>query len=178
MKSRKKSWQHRRSNSANPFHPGGALAPPFLFLFTACSINWILMNRVAVQFLDQGFHRMLFDAMPLPVFVVDEDVHIMECNAAATRLFGPDKQMILKRRGGEVLHCVNAKKVPEGCGHAPACHDCPVRNAVQAAARGQCVTRRECAAGTGCRRQDHPGGFANKLQSVRVRTSQVHPPGS
>ena len=99
------------------------------------------MNRVAVQFLDQGFHRMLFDAMPMPVFVVDEDVHIMECNAAATRLFGPDKQMILKRRGGEVLHCVNATKVPEGCGHAPACHDCPVRNAVQAAARGQCVTR-------------------------------------
>ena len=71
------------------------------------------MNRVAVQFLDQGFHRMLFDAMPMPVFVVDEDVRILECNAAATRLFGPDKQAVLKRRGGEVLHCVNAA---EGAG--------------------------------------------------------------
>jgi PAS domain-containing protein len=101
------------------------------------------MNRVAVQFLDQGFHRMLFDAMPLPVFVLDDDVRILECNAAATRLFGPDKQTILKRRGGEVLHCVHAKEVAEGCGHAPACPDCPVRNAVQAACRGEPVSRQK-----------------------------------
>ena len=101
------------------------------------------MNRVAVQFLDQGFHRMLFDAMPMPVFVLDEDVRVLECNAAAGRLFGPDKQAILKRRGGEVLHCVHAKEVPEGCGRAPACSDCPVRKAVQAAYRGQPVTRQK-----------------------------------
>jgi PAS domain-containing protein len=101
------------------------------------------MNRVAVQFLDQGFHRMLFDAMPVPVFVVDEDVRILECNAAAVRLFGPDKYLIVRRRGGEVLHCVHAKEVPEGCGRAPTCPDCPVRKAVQAASRGQRVTRQE-----------------------------------
>jgi PAS domain-containing protein len=101
------------------------------------------MNRVAVQFLDQGFHRMLFDAMPMPVFVVDEDVRILECNAAAVRLFGPDKQAIIKRRGGEVLHCVHAKEVPEGCGRTPVCPDCPVRKAVQAASRGQRVTRQK-----------------------------------
>ena len=101
------------------------------------------MNRVAVQFLDQGFHRMLFDAMPMPVFVVDEDVCILECNAAAARLFGPDKQTIVKRRGGEVLHCVHATEVPEGCGRAPVCPGCPVRKAVQAASRGQRVTRQK-----------------------------------
>ena len=84
---------------------------------------------------------MLFDAMPMPVFVVDEDVRILECNAAAVRLFGPDKQAIIKRRGGEALHCVHAKEVPEGCGRAPACPDCPVRKAVQAASRGRRVTR-------------------------------------
>ena len=86
---------------------------------------------------------MLFDAMPMPVFVLDEDVRVLECNAAAGRLFGPDKQAILKRRGGEVLHCVHAKEVPEGCGRAPACSDCPVRKAVQAAYRGQPVTRQK-----------------------------------
>jgi PAS domain-containing protein len=101
------------------------------------------MNRVAVQFLDQGFHRMLFNAMPMPVFVVDEDVRILECNAATVRLFGPDKQAIIKRRGGEILHCVHAKEVPEGCGRAPACPDCPVRNAVQAATQGRPVTRQK-----------------------------------
>ena len=86
---------------------------------------------------------MLFDAMPVPVFVVDEDVRILECNAAAARLFGPDKQAIVKRRGGEVLHCVHAMEVPEGCGHAPACPDCPVRKSVRAASRGRRVMRQE-----------------------------------
>jgi len=32
------------------------------------------MRQLAIQFLDQGFHRVLFDAMPMPVFVVDKDV--------------------------------------------------------------------------------------------------------
>ena len=86
---------------------------------------------------------MLFDAMPMPVFVVDDAVRILECNAAAARLFGPDKQAIVKRRGGEVLHCVHAMEVPEGCGHAPACPDCPVRKSVRAATRGRRVTRQE-----------------------------------
>ena len=86
---------------------------------------------------------MLFDAMPMPVFVMDEDMRILECNAAATRLFGPDKQTVVKQRGGEVLHCVHAMEVPEGCGRAPACPDCPVRNAVQAAAQGRPVTRQK-----------------------------------
>jgi len=84
---------------------------------------------------------MLFDAMPMPVFVVDEDVRILECNAASVRFFGPDKQAVVKRRGGEVLHCVHATEVREGCGHTPACSDCPVRKAVQAASRGRSVTR-------------------------------------
>ena len=116
------------------------------------------MNRVAVQFLDQGFHRLLLDAMPMPVFVVDADVCILECNTAAVRLFGPDKQTIVKRRGGEVLHCVHAKQVPEGCGRAPVCPDCPVRKAVQTASRGQRVTRQkarmELAAGGKTTRMD------------------------
>lgn len=86
---------------------------------------------------------MLFDRMPMPVFVVDEDVRILECNAAAVRFFGPDKQAVVKRRGGEVLHCVHAKEVSEGCGRAPACSDCPVRQAVQAASRGEPVTRQK-----------------------------------
>ena len=60
-----------------------------------------------------------------------------------SELFGQDKQTIVKRRGGEVLHCVHAKEVPEGCGRAPACPDCLVRKAVQAASRGRRVTRQE-----------------------------------
>jgi len=100
------------------------------------------MNRIGVQFLDQGLHRALFDAMPMPVFVVDRDVGILEYNAAAGRLFGPDKQTVLDRRGGEVWHCLHATEAPNGCGHARACRTCLVRESVTAAADGRRISRR------------------------------------
>lgn len=99
------------------------------------------MSRLPVQFLEQGFHRVLFDAMPLPVFVVDENVSIFDYNAAAAKWIGKNKRLILRHRGGEVLDCLHAAEAPEGCGRAPACQDCVVRNSVRAAARGRRVTR-------------------------------------
>jgi PAS domain S-box-containing protein len=100
------------------------------------------MNRIAVQFLDQGLHRTLFDAMPMPVFVVDKDVSVLEYNAAAVRLFGSEKQKILDRRSGEVMHCLHAAETPNGCGYASACKNCVVRESVRTAMEGQRVTRR------------------------------------
>ena len=101
------------------------------------------MNRLAVQFLDQGFHRMLFDAMPMPVFVVNEDVCILECNAAAAKLLGRSKQFLVGKRCGEALNCIHAREVPEGCGRSPDCGECVVRQSVRAASRGRTVVRHE-----------------------------------
>lgn len=99
------------------------------------------MSRLAIDFLEQGLHRVLFDAMPIPVFVVDNDVCILEYNAAAGRLLGAEKQYYLNRRGGDVLECIHAADSPEGCGRGKACGDCMVRNAVKAAVQGKRVTR-------------------------------------
>jgi PAS domain-containing protein len=99
------------------------------------------MNRLPIEFLEQGFHRVLFDAMPLPVFVVDDDVCIFDYNAAAARLMGKGKRFILRHRGGEVLNCIHAAETPGGCGRAPACRDCVVRKSVRTAARGRRVIR-------------------------------------
>ncbi len=100
------------------------------------------MNRVPVQFLDESFHRRVFDAIPIPVLVVDEDAGILEYNAAAAELIGHDKRRVLTRKGGEVLHCVYAVGNPEGCGNGEVCTDCVLRQSVEAAAKGQGVTRR------------------------------------
>ena len=99
------------------------------------------MNRLPVEFLEQGFHRVLFDTMPLPVFVVDEDVCIFDYNAAAAKLLGKGKRLILRHRGGEVLDCIHAAETPGGCGRAPSCRDCVVRKSVRAATRGRRVIR-------------------------------------
>ncbi|MGA9449771.1 MAG: PAS domain-containing protein [Verrucomicrobiia bacterium] len=99
------------------------------------------MRQLAVQFLDQGFHRVLFDAMPMPVFVVDKDVCIFDYNAAAARLLRKDKKLVIRRRGGEVLKCVHSLEGAKECGSAPACRDCTVRKSVRMAARGRRVVR-------------------------------------
>ena len=100
------------------------------------------MRQLAVQFLDQGFHRVLFDAMPMPVFVVDKDVCIFDYNAAAARLLKKDKRLIIRRRAGEVLNCVHSMEGTKGCGSTSACRDCTVRKSVRTAARGRRVVRR------------------------------------
>ncbi|MGB8368560.1 MAG: PAS domain-containing protein [Limisphaerales bacterium] len=86
---------------------------------------------------------MLFDAMPMPVFVVDEDVRILECNAAAAKLLGKSKQFLVGKRCGEALNCIHAREVPEGCGRSPDCGGCVVRKSVRAASQGRSVIRQE-----------------------------------
>lgn len=80
--------------------------------------------------------------MPMPVFLVDQDVSILEYNSAAARLLGNDKGKVINRRGGDVLNCLHAHETPKGCGHAAACAECVVRNSVRDAAHNRHVTRR------------------------------------
>jgi PAS domain-containing protein len=100
------------------------------------------MRKVEIQFLDQGFHRVLFDAVPVPIFVVDKDVCILEYNAAAAQLLKKTRRFVIGQRCGEVLRCIHSMEMPGGCGHALACRDCVVRNSVRAASRGYRVVRR------------------------------------
>jgi hypothetical protein len=86
--------------------------------------------------------RSVFDAIPSLIFVVDDDVRIHEYNAAAAELLLIKRSFVLKRRGGEVLNCLHAADVPEGCGRAPKCKDCVIRNSVTEALQGNRVVRR------------------------------------
>ena len=99
------------------------------------------MSRLDVEFFDQGLHRVLFDAMPLPVFVVDQDVNVLECNAAAARLLKWDRRPAKPAKVGELLHCLHASKIAGGCTGSPLCPDCRLRESVRAASRGQAVKR-------------------------------------
>lgn len=90
----------------------------------------------------EDLFRAIFDGIPSLIFVVDDDVQIHEFNSAAAPLLAADKATILKRRGGEALHCLHWRDVPEGCGRAPFCKDCVIRNSVSAAFQGKKVVRR------------------------------------
>jgi PAS domain-containing protein len=99
------------------------------------------MSAVAIQFLDQGLHRVIFDAMPMPVFVVDQDVSILEYNTAAAALLGADRRKVVPRKSGDVLQCIHSGENAKGCGHSRSCCDCVVRRSVQSAVQGVEVRR-------------------------------------
>ncbi len=88
-----------------------------------------------------GLYRAILDAIPSAVFVVEEDVRVVDLNVTAERLAAADRDFIVRRRGGEVLHCLHASQTPQGCGHSPACRECIVRRSVGEALNGQHVAR-------------------------------------
>ncbi len=87
-------------------------------------------------------HPEILDSIPLPIFLVDDDVRILDLNHAASAAFGLTKETIYLRRGGEVLHCLHSLDVPEGCGRGPACKTCVIRNSVAASVKGTGTARR------------------------------------
>jgi PAS domain-containing protein len=88
-----------------------------------------------------GLLKIIFDAMPSMVFVVDDDVRIHEYNKAAADFLQIDRTAVLKRRGGEILHCIHSTESPEGCGHAHFCEACVIRNSVKSASEGNRIVR-------------------------------------
>lgn len=89
-----------------------------------------------------SYDRSIFDAIPIPVFVVDHDVQIHRLNGAAARFCGQDERTVYRRRGGDVLRCLHSTDSPEGCGHGPMCRNCVIRNSVTNCLQGQTVSRK------------------------------------
>ncbi len=72
--------------------------------------------------------QVLFNALPLPLFRVNKEVEILDLNNAAKILFNTSPAQALRKKGGDILHCINAAS---GCGNAPSCADCLIRNSVR-----------------------------------------------
>ncbi len=87
------------------------------------------------------FLHNLFDTIPASIFIVDRDVRIHHLNAAAVNLLSANKETVHLMRGGEALHCLHSIETPEGCGRAPACKDCVIRNSVNRSFEGGSVQR-------------------------------------
>ena len=90
----------------------------------------------------QDFFKAILNAIPSPVFVVDSDVRIIEFNEAAAPLLVQNPGVALRLRGGEAMHCLHSSDVPEGCGRAPFCSDCVIRNSVSQSFSGRKISRR------------------------------------
>jgi len=91
---------------------------------------------------DKGYFRTVFDAFPSPVFVVDQDVRVLEANAAAPGAFG-ERDVFLKKLCGDMVRCVHCWKTGAACGTTEACKACVVRNSVGKTFAGNQIVRRK-----------------------------------
>ena len=100
------------------------------------------MNTDNIENLGSDFLRLIFEVIPLPIFIVDEDVVVCGINSAAQKMLDVSPVQALFKRGGEVFHCIHSTEATEGCGRAPACKDCAIRNAVNESFKGGKTYRR------------------------------------
>lgn len=92
---------------------------------------------------DISFSRTVYDAVPSPILVVNEDVRIIDHNQAAEKILSPQSQVVMRRRAGEVLHCLNAGLTPQGCGRSEPCRDCVIRGSVNRCLATGTLTRQK-----------------------------------
>lgn len=91
--------------------------------------------------LDGGNERYIHavtNALPLPIFVIDQQMQVLDANEAGARLQGDGET--LARLCGEALHCINHTE-QGGCGSTRNCDDCVVQSAVRRALAGERVVR-------------------------------------
>jgi PAS domain-containing protein len=84
----------------------------------------------------------MVDAIPFPLFVVDDDVRILAFNNAAAAMLGDKPQLALSTKGGEALHCIHSTEAIGGCGFSEACKKCVVRTSVGVSCREGIAVRR------------------------------------
>jgi PAS domain-containing protein len=101
--------------------------------------------------------QLIFDAIPYPALVVDDDVRIQTCNAAALSLTGAhERKDLLTKRGGEAFNCLHATDAADGCGHGEACQYCVLRKSVYEVFADKKIIKRQ-----------------HKLELVHNHTTQV-----
>lgn len=91
---------------------------------------------------NNSYYRSILDAMPIPVFIVDDDMRLVDWNRMASVVFGLEKPEAVLVRGGDALHCLHSTDSPDGCGRGPFCRSCVIRNSVGESMKGMSVVRR------------------------------------
>ncbi|MBA7632848.1 Adaptive-response sensory-kinase SasA [subsurface metagenome] len=73
----------------------------------------------------------IFDAVPVGMLLVDENMIVKRVNDAIRQIVGREYLQIINQRVGNALRCVNSTYNEKGCGYSPACAACPLRKAIE-----------------------------------------------
>ena len=122
--------------------------------------------------MEQNIFKSVFLNMPMLAFIVDRDVRIFEYNKQAQKdLLGPRAFKAIKKKGGEVLHCINSFETEKGCGAGEACRYCVVRNSVNEAFKNRPAYRKTTA--LELKKGNNRVNMSVVLSAVRVARGRV-----
>lgn len=82
------------------------------------------------------------DAIPTPVFIVDENGVVLKSNQAAAHTFNTSHLNIDNKRVGDVLQCLYSFETTEGCGHSNSCNKCITLNSIAESYNGEIIVHR------------------------------------
>jgi PAS domain S-box-containing protein len=72
----------------------------------------------------------MFDNAPITLVLVDQERRVRRVNRVASELSSRSAEDMIGLRDGEALRCVYSLDNPKGCGYAPSCTECALRNTV------------------------------------------------
>ena len=73
----------------------------------------------------------IFDAVPVGMLLVDENMIVKRVNDATKQLVRREYLQIINQRVGNALRCVNSTYNEKGCGYGPVCAACPLRKTIK-----------------------------------------------
>lgn len=91
-----------------------------------------------------GCFRVVLDALPEIVLVLNDKRQIVFANNVAVSALGGDAQSLLRLRPGEAVSCIHAKEMKAGCGTSDSCRYCGAIHAVLEAQQSDAKVSREC----------------------------------
>lgn len=81
--------------------------------------------------------RMLLNAVPTPVLVINSDWQVVYANAAVLKMLAPSSHTVHGLREGEEFHCIHGRSGRGAIPVSPTCRVCGVAQVVAAALDGQ-----------------------------------------
>jgi PAS domain S-box-containing protein len=81
--------------------------------------------------------KAIIDAIPSAIFIVNQELKIIDINQAASKMVGVDSEIVLRKLCGEILHCLHEKESKARCGATEFCSDCVIRDSVEKATQGK-----------------------------------------
>jgi nitrogen fixation/metabolism regulation signal transduction histidine kinase len=89
--------------------------------------------------------KQLINAMPALVAILNKNRQVVFSSDSLLELLGQKTLgLVLGKRPGELFHCVNAFKLPGGCGTSKSCQFCGAVNAILKSQKEQVKVEKEC----------------------------------